>query len=302
MRDARLLVRLLADPALGGGGAGLDLADRARPRRIAGRKPRLAARRAGAAGRGRGPARGGAARRRGGPGPGPVGGGDGAAGAGAARRAGHPAQGHRLCRRRARRRAAAARSAISTSSSRAQRSPTSSAALLAAGWEWVKEDAYDDQYYRRWMHELPPLIHRERDRMIDVHHAILPLTARPKPDMAAMIADRVAAGRRPLHPVAAGHDRPRRRPSVRRRRPRRAGSATCGTSTGCCASSRERDPGFWPALRERAKRHGLLAAVERAVRLAHHLYGTPVNWCQAPISKAAISNGAASPRNRYVPN
>jgi hypothetical protein len=28
-------------------------------------------------------------------------------------------------------------------------------ALLAAGWEWVKEDAYDDTYYRRWMHELP---------------------------------------------------------------------------------------------------------------------------------------------------
>src|SRR3546814_213941 len=65
-------------------------------------------------------------------------------------------------------------------------------ALLAAGWEWVKEDAYDDLYYRRWMHELPPLIHKERDRMIDVHHTILPLTARPRPDAAAMIADSIA--------------------------------------------------------------------------------------------------------------
>jgi hypothetical protein len=43
-------------------------------------------------------------------------------------------------------------------------------ALLSAAWEWVKEDAYDDLYYRRWMHELPPLIHRDRDRMIDVPH------------------------------------------------------------------------------------------------------------------------------------
>ena len=67
-------------------------------------------------------------------------------------------------------------------------------ALLAAGWEWVKPDPYDDQYYRRWMHELPPLIHRERDRMIDVHHTILPLTARQRPDAAALIADRVALG------------------------------------------------------------------------------------------------------------
>ncbi|MET0248580.1 MAG: nucleotidyltransferase family protein [Sphingobium sp.] len=61
--------------------------------------------------------------------------------------------------------------------------------LLAAGWEWVKPDPYDDAYYRRWMHELPPLIHRDRDRMIDVHHTILPLTARQMPDAAAMIAD-----------------------------------------------------------------------------------------------------------------
>lgn len=62
------------------------------------------------------------------------------------------------------------------------------AALIAAGWEWVKPDPYDDDYYRRWMHELPPLIHRERDRMIDVHHTILPLTARIRPDAGALIA------------------------------------------------------------------------------------------------------------------
>jgi hypothetical protein len=68
------------------------------------------------------------------------------------------------------------------------------AALLGAGWEWVKPDPYDDAYYRRWMHELPPLIHRERDRMVDVHHTILPLTARPRPDAAALLGDSVALG------------------------------------------------------------------------------------------------------------
>ena len=62
------------------------------------------------------------------------------------------------------------------------------AALISAGWEWVKPDPYDDDYYRRWMHELPPLIHRERDRMIDVHHTILPLTARITPDAAGLLA------------------------------------------------------------------------------------------------------------------
>ena len=64
-------------------------------------------------------------------------------------------------------------------------------ALFAAGWEWAKPDPYDDAYYRQWMHELPPMIHATRDRMIDVHHTILPLTARPHPDAAALIADAV---------------------------------------------------------------------------------------------------------------
>ncbi len=68
------------------------------------------------------------------------------------------------------------------------------AALLGAGWEWVKPDPYDDAYYRRWMHELPPLIHRNRDRMIDAHHTILPLTARPTPDATALIAGRADLG------------------------------------------------------------------------------------------------------------
>src|SRR3546814_17619150 len=41
------------------------------------------------------------------------------------------------------------------------------------------------------MHELPPMIHAARDRMIDVHHTVLPLTARQTPDAAAMIAQAV---------------------------------------------------------------------------------------------------------------
>lgn len=75
-------------------------------------------------------------------------------------------------------------------------------ALLAAGWEWVKEDAYDDAYYRDHMHELPPLIHKSRDRMIDVHHTIIPPTARPNPDPASMLdrAITLPDGFKILHP------------------------------------------------------------------------------------------------------
>ena len=78
------------------------------------------------------------------------------------------------------------------------------AALLTAGWEWLKSDAYDDHYYRTWMHELPPMIHRDRDAMIDVHHTILPLTARPKPDAVAMIGESVTLSPLPLAGGAGG--------------------------------------------------------------------------------------------------
>jgi hypothetical protein len=56
------------------------------------------------------------------------------------------------------------------------------AALLRAGWEPTKLQPYDQRYYRTWMHELPPLRHPERGTFVDVHHTILPPTARLKPD------------------------------------------------------------------------------------------------------------------------
>lgn len=55
-------------------------------------------------------------------------------------------------------------------------------ALLEAGWEPAKLEPYDQRYYRIWMHELPPLRHSERGTFVDVHHTILPPTARLKPD------------------------------------------------------------------------------------------------------------------------
>ena len=147
------------------------------------------------------------------------------------------------------------------------------ACLLAAGWEWVKPDPYDDIYYRRWMHELPPLIHRERDRMIDVHHTILPLTARITPDADALIADSVALenGLRILSPAdmlchAAAHlfaD----------------GDLAGGMRNLWDVHCLIEEFGI-AGLEAKAARHGLAAAVARAARQANNLYGTtiPESW------------------------
>jgi Uncharacterised nucleotidyltransferase len=151
------------------------------------------------------------------------------------------------------------------------------AALLTAGWEWVKEDAYDDAYYRDHMHELPPLIHRTRDRMIDVHHTILPLTARPKPDASAMLADAVvlenglyvfSATDMVIHSAAHLF----------------ADGELDGGLRNLwdihCLLTEFSDETLWSTLKSRAQHHQLWLAVHRAARLAHQLYGKeiPKEW------------------------
>jgi hypothetical protein len=155
-------------------------------------------------------------------------------------------------------------------------------ALLDAGWEWVKSDPYDDAYYRRWMHELPPLIHRERDRMIDVHHTILPLTARPTPDAAALLADSVELenGLRVLSPEdmvchAAAH--------LFADGDLAGGLRNLWDIDRLCREFIERDRDFCLSVFERAWQHGLWLSVRRALRLAHQLYATPVTGYRFPI-------------------
>lgn len=152
--------------------------------------------------------------------------------------------------------------------------PEVESALLAAGWEWVRPDPYDDLYYRTWMHELPPMIHRTRDRMIDVHHTILPLTARPKPDAAALLSDaeRLPSGlyifspadmvcHAVAHLIADGD--------------MGGGMRNLWDIDRLVRDFAERDPDVWAALAARARMHGLESQLARALRLAGTLYGTP---------------------------
>jgi hypothetical protein len=152
---------------------------------------------------------------------------------------------------------------------------TVEAELFKAGWEWVKPDPYDDHYYRTWMHELPPMIHRERDRMIDVHHTILPLTARVTPDADALIAASIPLenGQRILcpedmllHSVAhlfADGDL--------------SGGLRNLWDIDRMLREFSTNEGFWQRLATRSNLHSLTPYLSRALRLSHHLFETPVD-------------------------
>lgn len=49
-----------------------------------------------------------------------------------------------------------------------------------ARWDWSssEESPLHERYYREWLHELPPMSHRQRGTALDVHHTILPRTDR----------------------------------------------------------------------------------------------------------------------------
>ena len=65
--------------------------------------------------------------------------------------------------------------------------------FLAAGWQHHLENDYDQMFYREYSHELPPMVHPDRQISIDVHHSILPVTSRVYPDMTKLIDEAVKA-------------------------------------------------------------------------------------------------------------
>ena len=146
------------------------------------------------------------------------------------------------------------------------------ARLKAADWESLTTDPYDDAYYRRWMHELPPLAHTDRGTLIDVHHTILPLTAKRSPDANAMITDSVDIGGglavlaptdMLLHSVAHAF----------------ADGEFDGGLRNIwdihqLTTDFAQSPGFWPALARRAALHDLGEPLARALRAANRLFGT----------------------------
>ena len=148
--------------------------------------------------------------------------------------------------------------------------------LMRSGWATIKTTAYDQRYYREWMHELPPLRHVSRQAVLDVHHAILPTTARLKPDSAKLLAaSRPVAGEsrlRVLAPVdmvlhSAAH-------------------LFCNEDVGNSLrdlvdlDSLLREFGgeadFWPTLTARASELDLARPLYYALRYAARIVGTPV--------------------------
>lgn len=148
--------------------------------------------------------------------------------------------------------------------------------LMLNGWVSTKLSAYDQRYYREWMHELPPMSHIRRGTVIDVHHTILPLTARNAPDPRQIIerslpVDGLPALRVPCPEDLVVHSLTHLA---------HEGELHNGLRDLCDIDSMLRrfgtQPGFWTRLQACAAGNDLALPVAFGLGLAMHCYGTPV--------------------------
>ncbi len=148
-------------------------------------------------------------------------------------------------------------------------------ALVGAGWELADLDPYDQAYYRRWSHELPPLRFPTREVEVDVHHALLPLTGRVRPDPVALLGRTCAVPDSPYR-VLSPEDQVLH------------ACAQLFQDSDCIEKLREladidgmlrafgAAEGFWTALGERAQELGLSRPLWYASRYASAALGTPL--------------------------
>ncbi len=161
-------------------------------------------------------------------------------------------------------------------------------ALREHGWVQPPLEAYDERYYRDWMHEIPPMVHRERGAVVDLHHAILPRTSRLKPSSARLLdqAIEIAPGIRvlsPAHMVVHGaahlfHDG------------EIAGAIRDLVDIDSLLRSFDARPRFWASLVEEAQLMDLARPTYYTLRYARRFFATPV-----PADVLAALDAAAPP-------
>jgi hypothetical protein len=149
-------------------------------------------------------------------------------------------------------------------------------ALMLRGWTTTHHDAYDQRYYRQWMHELPPLRHNTRMTVLDVHHAILPLTARLKPASSKLLAaSRPVAGQGRLR-VLCPVDMVLHSATHLFHNEELSQGLRDLADLDSLVRDFAREPGFWEDLPRRAAELDLARPLYYGLRYASRYLGTPV--------------------------
>jgi len=164
--------------------------------------------------------------------------------------------------------------------------------LMLAGWAGTTATAYDQRYYRQWMHELPPMQHMHRQTALDVHHTILPETARLKPPAALLFdAARSVAGDDFFLVLAAEDMLLHSMTHLFMNEDMHHGLRDL-SDLDLLLRHFGADPGFWDRLLTRAQALDLVRPLFYGLHMTTALLGTPV---PQPSLKAVAALGPAWP-------
>jgi len=150
------------------------------------------------------------------------------------------------------------------------------AALMVRGWASGNQDAYDERYYREWMHELPPMTHRGRGTVIDVHHNILPTTARHCPDPDMLLAASEPIPGTPFSTLCPADMVIHSATHLFHESELQNGLRDLFDLDALLVEFSSRSASFWPDLADRAILLGLALPLLLALRYTHAILGTTV--------------------------
>lgn len=150
------------------------------------------------------------------------------------------------------------------------------AALVFHGWSADHADDYDDRYYRRWMHELPPMVNIKRGTVVDVHHNILPRTARNHPSAEKLIEASVQLPEAPFRVLSPCDMVLHCATHLFHEGEMNNGLRDLFDLDALIREFSARDETFWPQLPKRAKELDLEWPLGLACRYLDHFIGTPI--------------------------
>jgi Uncharacterised nucleotidyltransferase len=165
--------------------------------------------------------------------------------------------------------------------------------LKLAGWQSKALDRWDERFYRAWMHEVPALIHPVRESVIDLHHTIVPRTARIRLAAHLLFEAARSVGADPALKVLAPAD------MVLHSATHLFNEGTFGRALRDLADIDlllrhfGRNPDFWSGFLARAEQLDLGRPAYYALRYAARLLRTPV---PAAILRQSARFAPAAPR------
>jgi hypothetical protein len=147
---------------------------------------------------------------------------------------------------------------------------------MLQGWATTHHHPYDQRYYRHWMHELPPLQHATRLTVLDVHHAILPPTARLKPESGKLWAASRPVPETPPLRLLAPADMVLHSATHLFFNEEFSHGLRDLTDIDSLLRHFGRQPGFWDGLAQRAEELDLARPLFYALRYVKSVLATPV--------------------------